>query len=209
MLGILSAIMVIVGVCLLGVAGWIFAAFGTNGVASSSLGKIASASASRAIIIDIDSTRVSIPVLPVHGTTTLHLDSVDQGTLIAGSSDKESVDAYVGSRDIDVAYRSEGSWNLTNIPGSSVDQPWGTTPSWITSGTSVDVDLTDGSTVLIANADGASGVDVEASLRFVAAGAPRASLALGISGAVLTLAGLALAFGVIWLMRRRRDELTS
>ena len=209
LLGALAAVMVIVGGCLLAVSGWICAAFGTSGVASTSLGTIVSTSSSSAIVIDIDEARVRIPIVPVSGNTTLRLDSADGSSLIAGSSSMQTVDAFIGAREIDVAYRSLGDWALTHVTGPRIAAPWGSAPDWMTTGESLDVGITNGQTVAIANASGATGVNVDASLQFSAPGAPTAALILTISGGVVTLAGAALAFSVIWLMRRRGDDVSA
>jgi hypothetical protein len=79
----------------------------------------------------------------------------------------------------------------------------------MTTGESLDVGITNGQTVAIANASGATGVNVDASLQFSAPGAPTAALILAISGGLVTLAGAALAFSVIWLMRRRSDDVSA
>jgi hypothetical protein len=209
LLGLLSVVMVIVGAGLLAISGWIYAAFGSNGVASSSLGEISSAPTSSAIVIDVDAARVRIPVLPVHGSTTLGLSSADGTALLAGTSDMTTVDEYLGNREFDAAYRSGGSWTLTHVPGSQVESPWVSPPAWLSSGESVDISLQDGHTVAIANANGSAGVVVRASLQFSAPNAPKAALALAVSGGVLLLGGIALAFSAAWLMRRRRDELAE
>jgi hypothetical protein len=209
LLGALAAVMVIVGACLLAVSGWIYAAFGTDGIASTPLGTIASTSRSSAIVIDIDEARVRIPIVPVSGNTTLRLDSADGSSLIAGSSSMQTVDAFIGAREIDVAYRSLGDWALTHVTGTRFAAPWGSAPDWMTTGESLDVGITNGQTVAIANASGATGVNVDASLQFSAPGAPTAALILTISGGVVTLAGAVLAFSVIWLMRRRGDDVSA
>lgn len=209
LLGILAAVMVIVGGVLLALSGWVYAAFGVDGVASSSLGEITSAPTSAAIVIDVEAARVRIPVLPVQGSTTFHLTSADGSALLAGSSDMSTVDEYVGSREIDAAYRSGGTWTLTHVPGAQDPFPWPSPPNWLISGESADINLNDGQTVFIANSDGSAGVKVKASLQFAAPAAPKAALALAISGGVLALAGLALAFSAIWLMRRRPNELAA
>jgi hypothetical protein len=201
--------MVIVGGCLLAVSGWIYAAFGTDGIASTPLGTIASTPNSSAIVIDIEEARVQIPIVPVSGSTTLRLDSADGSSLIAGSSDMETADAFIGTREIDVAHRNDGHWALTRIPGSSFATPWASAPDWMTTGESLDVGITNGQTVAIANASGATGVNVDASLQLSAPGAPTAALILAISGGLVTLAGAALAFSVIWLMRRRSDDVSA
>lgn len=209
LLGLCSVLMILAGAALLAFSGWIYVAFGINGVASSSLGEIASAPTSSAIVIDVNAARVRMPVLPVHGTTTLRLTSVADSTLLAGSSDRETVDAYVGTRDLDAAYRTDGTWTLTHVPGTQDAGDWSVSPTWLSQGHSVDIAVADGQTVLIANADGSPNVHVMASLRFEAPGVARAVVLLSASGAVLVLAGLSLAFGVIWLMRRRRDALAE
>ena len=209
LLGILAAVMVIVGGSLLAVSGWIYAAFGTDGVSSTSLGSINSSSSSSAIVIDIDATQVRIPIVPVHGSTTLRLDSVQGASLIAGSSDMATVDAFIGSREIDVAYRSDGGWTLNHVTGASAATQWVSAPDWLTTGNSLDIGIANGQTVAIANASGATGVNVEASLQFSAPDAPTAALILAISGGVVTLAGAALAFSVIWLRRRRSDDVIA
>lgn len=206
LLVILAAAMTVVGCCLLAVSGWVYAAFGSGGGASSSLGTITSAPGSTAVVIDVDATHISIPMLPVHGTTTIHLESADQSPLIAGASDRSAVDALVGARELDAAYRQDGAWTLAHVPGASASEAWPTLPGWMRSGASIDITLEDGQTLAIANADGSAGVEVSTSLRFSAPHAPTAALVLAISGGVLALAGLALAFGAIWLMRRRPDE---
>ena len=209
LLGILAAVMVIVGGSLLAVSGWIYAAFGTDGVSSTSLGSINSSSSSSAIVIDIDATQVRIPIVPVHGRTTLRLDSVKGASLIAGSSDMDTVDAFIGAREIDVAYRSDGGWTLNHVTGTSAATPWVSAPDWLTTGNSLDIGIANGQTVAIANASGATGVNVDASLQFSAPDAPTAAFILAISGGVVTLAGAALAFSVIWLMRRRSDDVSA
>ena len=209
LLGVLASVMVVAGVCLLGFAGWIYAAFGPNGVSSTSLGSIVSSSRSSAIVIDIDATQVQIPIVPVHGGTTLRLDSVTGEPLIAGSSDMDTVDAFIGSRETDVAYRTDGGWTLNHVSGASSATAWTSTPDWMVTGDSLDVGIINGQTVAIANASGATGVNVDASLQFSAPDAPTAALILAISGGVVTLAGAALAFSVIWLMRRRSDDVSA
>ncbi len=206
LLGVLAAVMVIAAVVLLAIAGWIYAAFGTDGQAASSLGELRSSPSSTAIVIDVDSARVSMPVLPVHGSTKVRFDSPTGSVLVAGSHDQASIDAYLGSRDIDAAYRSQGQWSLIHVPGATPAGSPQSAPDWLTTGSSVEIDVHDGQTVVIANASGAPGVDVDASLRFAAPRAPHAALLLAISGGVLLLAGLALAFGIVRLMRRRIDE---
>ena len=206
LLTMLGAIMVIAGAGLLAVSMWVYAAFGSDGIATSSLGTITSAPTSSAIVIDVESARVQIPVLPVHGRTTLRLDSVDSQALLAGVAQTDSVDAFIGSREFDAAYRSEGTWSLAHVSGVRSDVPWVATPSWLVSGSPLELALHEGQTVAIAHASGAPGVRVEARLQYSAPRAPLAALVLGISGSVLLLAGLALAFGAIWLMRRRVDE---
>ena len=209
LLGILAAVMVIVGGSLLAVSGWIYAAFGTDGVSSTSLGSINSSASSSAIVIDIDETQVQIPIVPVRGSTTLRLDSVQGASLIAGSSDMATVDAFIGPREIDVAYRNDGSWTLNHVTGTSAATPWGSAPDWLTTGDSLEIGIANGQTVAIANASGAMGVNVDASLQFSAPDAPTAALILAISGGVVTLAGAALAFSVIWLMRRRSVDVSA
>jgi hypothetical protein len=201
--------MVIAGSCLLAISGLIYAAFGIDGVNSTSLGAITSTPRSSAIVIDVDAAEVQVPIVPVHGSTTLRLDSAANSSLIAGSSDMASVDAFIASREIDVAYRSGNQWTLTHVPGASASAPWVSTPDWLTSGNPVDIAVTNGQTVAIANANGSTGVAVDASLQFAAPGAPKAAIALAISGGVVTLAGAALAFSVIWLMRRRSDDVNA
>lgn len=209
LLGALAAVMVIAGTCLLAVSGWIYAAFGIDGVSSTSLGVITSAPSSSAIVIDVESARVQIPIVPVHGSTTMRLDSADDSSLIAGSSDMATVDAFIDSREIDVAFRSENEWTLTHVLGATTSAPWVAAPDWLTSGNPVDIAITNGQSVAIANANGSTGVVVDASLQFAAPGAPKAALALAISGGVLTLSGAALAFSVIWLMRRSSDDVNA
>ena len=209
LLGALAAVMVIVGACLLAISGWIYAAFGSDGIASAPLGNLASTSSSSAIVIDVDATSAQIPIVPVHGNTTLRLESVSGSSLIAGSSDMSTVDTFIGSREFDVAYRSEGGWTLTNVPGVSGPGPWMAAPDWLASGSPLEIAVNNMQTVAIANANGSAGVAVDASLQFAAPGAPKAALALAISGGVVTLAGAALAFSVIWLMRRRSDDVNT
>lgn len=209
LLGVLAAVMMIAGVCLLAASGWIYAAFGTDGIASTSLGSIVSSPRSSAIVIDVDEARVENPIVPVYGKTTLRLVSADGSSLVAGSSDTKSVDSFIGAREIDVAYRTHGTWTLTHVPGVSADAPWISAPDWIASGESLDIGITNGRTIAIANSSGSTGVDVTAFLQFSAPGAPKAALALVISGGVLTIAGAALAFSVIWLMRRRRNDVSA
>lgn len=206
LLVILATVMVAVGGVLLAVSGWVLTAFGSEGTASTSLGTITSAPGSSAVVIDVDATKVSIPLLPVHGATTIHLESPDHGTLMAGAADRSVVDAYVGARELDAAYRQDGNWTLAHVPGTVPADAWTSVPAWMTTGTGIDITLRDGQTLAIANADGSAGVDVIPSLRFSAPRAPQAALALAISGGVLVLAGLALAFSALWLMRRRPDE---
>lgn len=209
LLVMLAAIMVIAGAGLLAVSTWVYSAFGSDGVATSSLGTITSAPTSSAIIIDVESARVQIPVLPVHGRTTLRLDSGNARALLAGVANTDTVDAFIGTREFDAAYRSKGAWSLAHVSGVRTDDPWASSPSWLITGSPLDLPLEEGQTVAIANASGAAGVLVEASLQYSAPRAPVAALVLGISGAVLLLAGLALAVSALWLMGRRVDERRS
>ncbi|MGI9136939.1 MAG: hypothetical protein ACR2JS_07770 [Candidatus Nanopelagicales bacterium] len=205
----LAVVIVIAGVVLLAISAWIYAAFGNDGVATASLGRIASAPSSSAIVIDVDAARVRLPVLPVHGSTTLHLEAVNGEQILAGSHDAASVDAFIGTRDIDVAYRSHGTWSLAHVPGVTAAEPWNSPPAWLTQGSAIEIGVSDDQTVAIANASGATGVNVDAALRYSAPRAPQAALVLSVSAAVLMLAGLALAFSAIRLMRRRPDDLST
>jgi len=209
LLGLLAAVIVIVGGGLLAMSGWIYAAFGADGMASAPLGPLDSDPSSVAVVIDVDSARVRIPLLPVYGTTTVLMTSTRDTALIAGSVDRESADAFLGLREIDAAYRDHGAWKLVHVPGNSTAAPWGELPTWLESGTSVSVAVDDGNTMIIGNADGSPGISVEASVQFAAPKAPQAALALGICGGVVSLAGIALAFSAIVLMRRRLDDLQS
>jgi len=205
LLGILAALMVLAGASVLAVAGWVYAAFGTNGIASTSLGTITSAATSSAVVIDVDTTRVRLPVLPVRGNTTLHLESTSGAPILAGSAGRSEVDAFLGSREIDAAYREHGTWSLTHVPGAAEAGPWSPAPSWLGTGVTRDIEVRDGQTVAIANADGAPAVSVTASLTYTAPHARQAMTILAISGAALALGGLALGFCVIWIMRRKPD----
>lgn len=209
LLGLFAAAIVIVGAGLLAFAGWIYAAFGTDGMASADLGTFDSDRSSVAVAIDVDSARVHIPLLPVRGITTVLMKSTRDTALIAGSVDRESADTYLGLREIDAAYRDHGAWKLVHVPGNSATAPWGELPTWLEHGTSVSVAVDDGNTMIIANADGSPGISVEASVQFAAPRAPQAALVLGICGGVVALAGIALALGVVVLMRRRPNALDS
>ena len=149
------------------------------------------------------------PVLPVHGSTTLRLESSDGSDLLAGSHDVTAVNSFIGTREFDAAYRTIGEWSLSHVPGSGDSQPWAALPSWLTAGAAVEVDLREGQTVVISNASGSTGIEVQATLLYSAPRAPQAALALAISGGVLVLAGLALAFSTFWIMRRRPDDISS
>jgi len=203
LLGALAAIMLIAGIALLAIAGWVFAAFGSYGIASTSLGTISASPNSAAIVIDVDTTRVHTPVIPIQGETTLHVESSGSTPLLVGSGDRSEADSFIGGREIDVAYREGGVWSLRHVPGIGESQPWPQAPDWLTTGVNRDIAVRDGQTVVIARADGSSGIQVTASLKYAAPHAREAMLALAISGGVLALAGLVLGWCTIWIMRRR------
>jgi hypothetical protein len=205
LLGILGVIVLLGGCCLLAVSAWVYAAFGSDGIASTSLGELASKPTSRALVIDVDEARVSIPVIPVQGVTTMRLQSSDGTELVAGSASRIDADTYTVTREIDVASRVGDSWELTHVPGISDPTAPQAAPSWMTTGSEVSVEIEANQTVVIANADGSPGVGVSASLQYSAPQAPLAGLALSISGGVLVLAGIALCVSSLWIMRRRTN----
>lgn len=203
-LAALAVGMMVIGGGLLAVSGWVYAAFGTDGVASASLGEISSAPTSHAVVIDVDSAQVRLPVLPVRGETSIRLRSLSGAPIIAGSSNRTDTDALLGARDIDVAYRVDGQWTLSHVTGLGDQAPWTALPTWINSGPSVDIGVRDGDSLIIANANGSPGVQVEAAVQFTTPKAPLAALMLAICGAIVLLSGVALMLAAIWLMRRRR-----
>ena len=206
LVAILGVVVAIVGCFLLALSGWVYAAFGTEGFASSSLGSLTSSPTSTAIVIDVDATRIRIPVIPVQGRTTIRFESSNGKSLVAGSAPRADADAFTSIREVDIAHREDGSWTLTHVPGLMEAVSSQATPDWMTKGSDLPVTVAPGQSVVIANADGSPDVAVSTSLQYSAPRAPEAALILGICGGVLTLAGLALIFSAIRLMRRRSDE---
>lgn len=205
----LAAITMIAGGGLLAIAGWIHGAFGADGVASASLGTMSSSAGSSAIVLDIESARVRLPVVPVHGETTVRLVSLSGEELLAGSEQAGPVDTFIGTREFDAAYRSGDRWSLIHVEGRQSNEPWQVTPTWMRSGSTLDLSISDGQTLAIAHSSGSTGVHVEASLRYSAPRAPLAARILAVCGFVLLGAGLVMAWSAIWLMRRRANERES
>lgn len=201
-----GAALVVAGCSLMGISGWILATFGTNGVASTSLASITSAPTSLAIVIDIDSARVRTPLLPVDGDISLRLDSSDGEPISAGSAPKDKVDMFLGASEFDAAYRENGMWTLVHVPGDAVAVANQAVPTWLITDAVVSVPINEGDTVVIQQADGTTGVSVNASLQYSAPQAPQAAVALVIGGGAMALSGITLLLSAIWLMKGRQHE---
>jgi hypothetical protein len=115
-LGVLGAVLLLVGLAAGAAALWAYAVLGNDGILRYSEGTITPGASAQATIIDVDRFSVTVPVVGGLGDTTLSV-TAPAGDVFFGAAATPDVDAYLTGVPYSVAVRNAGDWSVTDIPG--------------------------------------------------------------------------------------------
>jgi asparagine N-glycosylation enzyme membrane subunit Stt3 len=121
LLGLLAAVLLLVGGALGAAAIWAYSTFGSNGLMSFSAGTITPGPQAKSLLLDVDRFGATVPYLQDYGTTTLSASTLQSGdptqTLFLGAAPTPDVDAFVKGSPYAVAVRQGDSWTTRDVPG--------------------------------------------------------------------------------------------
>jgi hypothetical protein len=121
LVGLLAAVLLIIGGALATGAIWAYSTFGTSGLMSFGAGTITPGPDARSILVDVDRFGASVPYLQDYGTTTLSVTTGERGdpsdTLFVGAAATSDVDGFVKGTPYAVALRDGSTWTTRNVPG--------------------------------------------------------------------------------------------
>ena len=79
LLGLLAAVLLLVGGALGAAAIWAYSTFGTNGLMSFGAGTITPGLQAKSLLLDVDRFGATVPYLQDYGTTTLSVSTLQTG----------------------------------------------------------------------------------------------------------------------------------
>lgn len=201
-MGVGAALLIVVGGLLIAAAVGLQSAFGWQGAVTTELGTVAVPSGVRAIVLDIDGVTLDSG-WPVPGRAVLSA-AADSGELAMLDGNRDEVDALLGGVGFAVVHRSGDAWAVTAVPGSGSPAGWQQT-DWRASdvGAAPEVPISGPTSVVIMRRDGAALPDVAMSLVWRIADPRAPIIAFGVAGALLLLAGFALAWAAVVVRFRR------
>ena len=177
--------------------GWVWSTFGTEGVVSTSMGRLTGSATSQAIVIDVERVGADIPYLPVTGEAALvatpAIGAPGPPKIFIAEAPVEIANRYLSGARYDVGRVSDGTWTLTPVPGfRDLDPPQDATWQTSAGGPSARISLETQSptTVVVMNADGSPPVDVLLTLQLDVPDAVMIAVVIAIIGLVTLIMGL-------------------
>lgn len=194
------ALLGVVGASLLLAAAWFTVFIGTDGSALTTLGSVTSTSQARAIVVDVDRVEVD-GIMPGVGRVFVVARSPGDSPLAMVEADAGVADRQLAGVAYDAATRDGATWRMAPVPGGDIAPTWDTT-TWpsVSVGTRASLPVTDGSVIVIGNADATPGVAADLALEWRMEHADRALGGFVAAGVLLVVT--ATVGG--WLILRRR-----
>ncbi len=193
LLGLVAAMLIVLGLVLLTGAGALWAAVGWSGSVVQSLGTVSSPAGAPALLMDVESVTAA-GNWPVPGTPALAATSAAGDVLVrAGSA--AVADEHLAAVPYGVATRTGDGWQVRSVPGPQQAGPV-PTDGWraTATGSPAVLALQPPETVVLQNADGSAPVQVALDLRWQVDDAQRTIVALAAVGGVLAVGGTVVAF---------------
>lgn len=209
---LLGLLLTLAGLVLAAVGGFGIAAFGTEGRYEGSATTVTSDPASVALVADVVSASLALPMSERLGTPQLTAGSTDGQPLFIGLAGTPAVDEYLYGAPYDLLVQDGGAWRTIVVPGvgAAVAPPdqegfWSRSSVGSTARIALD-DVGDGSSLVIMHADASPAVSAALSLGF--AGPRIFPVALGavVVGVLLLLLGVP---AMLRLGKRRAEPVST
>lgn len=121
LVGLLAAILLLVGGALAAAAIWGYSTFGMKGLMSFGAGTVTPGPQATSLLLDVDRFGATVPYLQDYGTTTLSVTTGQTAdpteTLFLGAAPTSDIDAFVKGTSYSVALREGDSWTTRDVPG--------------------------------------------------------------------------------------------